>query len=144
MNRASGVSLIKASVRQEGDDGTLLVQAHFELAKPVPNAGLGLHIETSAGFELCDLRPETTGLRFGDREGTLNLEFELPGLANRLGAGTYLLGLSFHETNWKRCLERTSVGEFVVPASDVYGTGFPPKFEKDGPVVLPVRLRKSV
>ena len=37
-----------------------------------------------------------------------------------------------------------ALGEFVVPASDVYGTGFPPKFEKDGPVVLPVRLRKSV
>ncbi len=144
VNRASGVSLIKATIRQEGDDGTLLVNAHFELARPIPNAGLGVHIETSAGFELCDLRPETTGLRFGDRQGTLNIEFALPGLADRLGAGTYLLGLSFHETNWKRCLERTAVGEFVVPASDVYGTGFPPKFEKDGPVVLPVRLRKSV
>jgi lipopolysaccharide transport system ATP-binding protein len=143
-NRAAGVSLVAASVRQEGDDGTVLVNAHFELSRPVPNAGLGVHVETSGGFELCDLRPETTGLRFGDRSGTLNIEFELPGLASRLGAGTYVLGLSFHETNWKRCLERTAVGEFVVPAVDVYETGFPPKFEKDGAVVLPVRLRKSV
>jgi lipopolysaccharide transport system ATP-binding protein len=143
-NRAAGVSLVSASVSQEGDDGTLLVSAHFELSRPVPNAGLGVHIETSGGFELCDLRPETSGLRFGDRSGTLKIEFELPDLASRLGAGTYVLGLSFHETNWKRCLERTTVGEFVVPAVDVYNTGFPPKFEKDGAVVLPVRLRKSV
>lgn len=143
-NRAAGVSLVTASVRQEGDDGTVFVTAHFELSRPVPNAGLGVHVETSAGFELCDLRPETTGLRFGDRSGTLKIEFELPDLASRLGAGTYTLGLSFHETNWKRCLERTTVGEFVVPSVDIYGTGFPPKFEKDGAVVLPVRLRRSV
>lgn len=143
-NRAAGVTLVKASVRQEGDDGTIRVNVQFELTRTVPNAGLGVHIETSAGFELCDLRPETTGLKFGDRSGELNIEFELPALSERLGAGTYTLGLSFHETNWKRCLERTTVGEFVVPSSDVYGTGFPPKFEKDGPVVLPVRLRKSV
>lgn len=144
VNRASGVSLVSAAVRQEGEDGTILVSAHFELAKTIPNAGLGIHVETSAGFELCDLRPETSGLCFGDRTGVLKVEFELPALARVLGAGTYALGLSFHETNWKRCLERTPVGEFVVPAVDIYQTGFPPKFEKDGAVVLPVRLRKTV
>jgi len=139
-NRAAGLTLLSANLRQGGDDGTLIVNASFQLDKVIHNAGLGIHIETMAGFELCDLRPETTGIKFGDYSGPLNIEFELPALSTRLGAGTYVLGLSFHETNWKRCLDRTQVGEFVVPAADVYETGYPPKFEKDGAVVLPVRL----
>ena len=139
-NRSLGLSLVNASLHQTEIPGTLIVRAKFQLDRPIPEAGLGVHIETTAGFELCYLRPETTGLRFGQRSGELNVEFELTSLSERLGAGTYSLGLSFHETNWKCCLDRTHVGEFVVPSLDFYGTGYPPKFEKDGAVVLPVRL----
>jgi len=139
-NRSLGLSLKTVALRQDGDDGSLHVEARFFLERPIPQAGLGIHIETLEGFELCDLRPETTGMNFGERQGELNIVFVLKGLSRRLGAGTYRLGLSFHETNWRRCLERTPVGEFVVPALDVYATGYPPKFEKDGALVLPVEL----
>lgn len=142
-NRSSGITLLKVGMTQEGDDGTLHVVASFQLDRVIPDGGLGIHVQTTAGYELCDLRPETTGLRFGDHTGPLTVEFQLPALAHHLGAGTYVLGLSFHETNWKCCLDRTPVGEFVVPSSDFYGTGYPPKFEKDGAVVLPVRLLKA-
>lgn len=139
-NRSIGLSLRSVVLTQPDEAGTLAVVADFQLERPVPNAGLGIHVETTGGIELCDLRPETTGLNFGDRAGSLRVEFALDRLAERLGAGTYRLGLSFHETNWRRCLDRTIVGEFVVPSADVYGTGFPPKAAKDGPVALPVRL----
>jgi len=139
-NRALGLSLVSTSLHQEDVEGTLVVSATFQLDQPLSNAGLGIHVETLEGFELCDLRPETTGLNFGDRIGELSVEFALPGLAHRLGAGTYRLALSFHETNWRRCLERTPIGEFVVPVLDVYASGYPPKCEKDGPVALPVKL----
>ena len=139
-NRSLGLSLVSASLHQEDSEGTLRVSAHFHLDQHIPNAGLGIHVETPEGFELCDLRPETTGLNFGDRVGDLDIEFSLPGLARRLGAGTYRLALSFHETNWRRCLERTPIGEFVVPVLDVYASGYPPKCEKDGPVALAVQL----
>jgi lipopolysaccharide transport system ATP-binding protein len=142
-NNALGLSLLRASLEQAGTDGTLIINAAFQLNRVIPNAGVGVHVETMGGFELCDLRPETTGLRFGDRSGTLNVTLELPALSERLGAGSYVLSLSFHETNWKCHLERTRVGEFVVPALDSYGTGYPPKAEKDGAVVLPVRLLKA-
>ncbi|CAN5334244.1 hypothetical protein BH09VER1_BH09VER1_52400 [soil metagenome] len=142
-NRSSGISLVQVDIKQEKEDGTLAVTAVFELEKVIPDGGLGIHVETMGGFELCDLRPETTGLRFGDHTGQLTIQFELVGLAQRLGAGTFMLGLSFHETNWKCVLDRTHVGEFVVPSSDFYGTGYPPKFEKDGAVILPVRLIKA-
>jgi lipopolysaccharide transport system ATP-binding protein len=137
-NRAAGITLVSANLESPSDDGTLHVTASFHFAKAVRHAGLGIHIETPDGLELCDLRPETTGLVFGDREGELRICFTLPGLSSRLGAGTYRLGLSFHETNWKRWLERTPIGEFVVPELDSFGTGYPPKLEKDGPLVLPV------
>lgn len=137
-NRADGVSLLKASLDSLGEAGSLRVTADFHLEKEVRHAGLGIHIETPAGFELCDLRPETSGLVFGDRSGDLRIAWTMPELSRCLGAGTYRLGLSFHETNWKRCLERTPVGEFIVPSMDVFETGYPPKQEKDGPVVLPV------
>lgn len=142
-NRALGLSLVGVELDQTRSTGGLHVTVHLELERTIPNAGLGIHVETAGGFELCDLRPETTGLRFGDRRGTLTVEFELPALSERLGAGVYTLGLSFHETNWKCCLNRTPVGEFVVPAVDFYETGYPPKFEKDGPVVLPVHLLRA-
>ncbi len=142
-NRSAGVTLQSANIRPIGDDGTVIISASLQLDKVVPNAGLGIHIETMEGFELCDLRPETTGIKFGDHSGPLNIEVELPALSTRLGAGTYMLGLSFHETNWKRVLDRTHIGEFVVPASDIFQTGYPPKFEKDGALVLPVRLLSS-
>ncbi len=143
INRSAGITLRSAHLTQEGDDGTLHVVASFHLERVIPDGGLGIHVQTTAGYELCDLRPETTGLRFGDHSGPLTVEFELPALSHRLGAGTYVLGLSFHETNWKCCLDRTPVGEFVVPSADVFGTGYPPKFEKDGAVILPVRLLKA-
>jgi len=142
-NRSLGLSLKTATLRQEAPAGTLVVSAHFYLDKTIPNAGLGIHIETADGVELCDLRPETTGLAFGDRKGPLHISVVLEDLSRRLGAGTYRLGLSFHETNWRTCLERTIIGEFVVPAFDVYASGYPPKYEKDGPVVLPVRLLRA-
>jgi len=142
-NRSVGLTLVSATLHQTDTPGTLVVKAKFQLDRPIPDAGIGVHIETMAGFELCYLRPETTGLRFAERSGELNVEFELASLSERLGAGTYALGLSFHETNWKCCLDRTHVGEFVVPSLDFYGTGYPPKFEKDGAVVLPVRLITS-
>ncbi len=130
INRAAGVSLVTASVRQEGDDGSVLVSAHFELSRPVPNAGLGVHIETSAGFELCDLRPETTGLRFGDRSGTLKIEFELPDLASRLGSRNVCSGSQFPR-NELEALPRTHHGRRVRRARCRYlRHGLPPKFEK--------------
>lgn len=138
-NHSLGLVLQSATLRQDDADGTLVVSAHFHMDRTIPQAGLGIHVETMEGFELCDLRPETTGLNFGDTSGELNVEFVMPSLSHHLGAGTYRLGLSFHETNWRRCLDRTFVGEFVVPSADVYGTGYPPKMEKDGPVVLPVK-----
>jgi len=55
----------------------------------------------------------------------------------------YRLSLSLHETNWRCCLDRTYVGDFIVPATDVFDTGYPPKLEKDGPLVLPVALLDS-
>ncbi len=139
-NRSLGLSLKTATLRQDAPADALIVSAHFHLEKTISNAGLGIHIETIDGVELCDLRPETTRLAFGDRKGSLRVSVMLDELSRRLGAGTYRLGLSFHETNWRACLERTIIGEFVVPAFDVYGSGYPPKYEKDGPVVLPVRL----
>jgi ABC-type polysaccharide/polyol phosphate transport system ATPase subunit len=139
-NRALGLALKQVHLSQNDEEGTLHVSALFHLARPIPAAGLGIHIETMEGVELCDLRPETTGFHFGERVGDLPLEFEIPGLSHRLGAGSYRLGLSLHETNWRRCLDRTFVGEFIVPSLDVYATGYPPKLEKDGPLVLPLRL----
>lgn len=142
-NRGLGLSLVSVKLDQSKSLGTLHVTARLQLDRTIPNAGLGVHVETTEGFELCDLRPETTGLQFGDWKGELVVELELPALSERLGAGTYILGLSFHETNWKCCLDRTRVGEFVVPAVDFYETGYPPKFEKDGAVVLPIKLLRA-
>jgi lipopolysaccharide transport system ATP-binding protein len=137
-NLAEGISLLGARVGSLADDGSLRIEATFRLEKEIRHAGLGIHIETMSGFELCDLRPETSGLVFGDRRGDFGVSFLLTDLCRHLAAGTYRLGLSFHETNWRRCLDRTPVGEFIVPSTDIYGTGFPPKQEKDGPLVVPV------
>ncbi|MCX7869481.1 MAG: hypothetical protein N2322_05960, partial [Terrimicrobiaceae bacterium] len=137
VNQAAGVTLAEASLHCEGEEARVVVHAVFELGKPVGDAGIGIHIETAGGLEICDLRPETSGLRFGDRQGRIEARFALGPLAGHLAGGTYRLGLSLHQTNWKRVLDPAPVGEFVVPAVDVYGSGYPPKAEKDGPVVLP-------
>lgn len=141
-NRGLGISLLEAGLQQADGGRTLCVQAVFELTKTIPHCGIGIHIETAAGFKLCDLRPETSGLHFGDHTGELEVEFELEDLSERLGAGTYRLALSMHETNWRCVLDPTHVGEFVVSSRDVYASGYPPTLEKDGPLVLPVRLIK--
>jgi len=139
-NKATGVSLLGATIQTTGEDALITVKASFHLDRTIPNAGVGIHIEAASGYELCDLRPESSGLTFGDRSGTLEIEFTLGPLTRHLAAGSYRLGLSFHETNWKRCLDRTPVGEFVVPATDLYGTGYPPRVEKDGALVFPIGL----
>ncbi len=143
-NRSAGITLLRAEVVPGAAAGTAVIRAVFSLDRPVHNAGLGIHLETAGGFELCYLRPETTGLHFGDVEGRLEVEVELGALPEHLGAGSYGVGLSLHETNWRCLLERTRIGELVVPSEDVFGTGYPPKFEKDGAVVLPVRLLGSL
>lgn len=137
-NRSKGVRFVSANFEPNSADGVVTVRAQFELEKPISNAGLGLHVDTAGGYELCNLRPETTGLHFGDHTGPLEIRFEMRELHRHLGAGVYRLALSLHETNWQCVLERTSVGEFIVPAIDVFETGYPPKYEKDGPLVIPI------
>ncbi len=142
-NRGLGISLVSAGLESMKDGRALRVEAIFQLDRELPHCGLGLHVLTEGGFELCYLRPETTGLHFGDRSGKLEVAVEIGEMSARLGAGTYTLALSLHETNWRCVLERVSIGEFVVPSVDVFGTGYPPKFEKDGALVLPVSLLRA-
>lgn len=141
-NAATGVSLQSGSCSSSADGNSLSVNSEFSLKKKISNCGVGIHIGTKTGYELSYLRPETTGLRYGDHKGTLHVAFRITELAQRLSAGEYTLSLSLHETNWRCCLERIPIGEFVVPPSDFFGTGYPPKFEKDGPVIFPVQLQK--
>lgn len=139
VNRAAGVALLEATLECQGENALVTVHAVFELTKPVGDAGIGIHLETPSGLELCDLRPETSGLRFGDSIGRLHARFALGPFIGHLSAGTYRLQLSLHQTNWRRVLDPTPVGEFVVPAADIYSSGYPPKAEKDGPLVMPFR-----
>ncbi len=137
-NRSKGVRFVSAAFEPNPSDGAVTVRATFDLEKPISNAGIAIHVDTAGGYELCNLRPETTGLNFGDRAGPLEVRFEMRDLHRHLGAGIYRLALSLHETNWQCVLERTSIGEFIVPAIDVFDTGYPPKYEKDGPLVFPI------
>lgn len=141
-NKVTGISLLNAQIKADENNDALNVSATFHLSKVIPNCGLGVHVETSSGMELCYLRPETTGLCYGNVSGGIDVRFRLYELSQRLGAGSYTLSLSMHETNWRCSFERTPIGEFVVPATDIFGTGYPPKLEKDGPLVLPLRIER--
>ncbi len=136
-NGHSGVSLVGFSLTPSVD--TIRIEGEFWLEHAIPDCGLGVHIRSQSGVELCSLRPETTGLRYGDQQGDLRVHCEIGELKDRLAAGIYRIELSLHQTNWKCCFEPTPIGEVVVGESDIYATGYPPKYEKDGAFVMPLR-----
>jgi hypothetical protein len=106
------------------------------------DVGIGLEITSADGVCVSKLAPVLTNTVIRDLEGSATFELLCPRISERLGGGTYRLGIWLSKAGLEYLIRLPGIAKMDLPASDPYGTGEAFTSAKYGLVPLPLSLER--
>ncbi len=122
---------------------TLRVELSVLAEQDIPRIGIGLGLITEMGVPVTTLDAKITNFIFDMQKGVNRFVLEVPEIDRYLAAGEYMVRVWLSLPELTHLVELDRAGLILLHGRDLFGTGRLPEVHRDGPVVLPLEVRRA-